>query len=298
MGVIFPGHGPSVEENGDLTVSDMLSRPTSITSYISDLAAQDFFLDTIYATVGGVTGGAILFEKVTAADLVGVGEAGNVSPGGEFPFIGQPSSAPQVAPVQKIGGKFAVTDEAVKRNNPVQIMQGSQRLANTVRRGMTKAGINALKDALVGLDSPLTHTSVGWAASGNRKAADRKGNNDPAADFVKVDLLANNSDLGISYDTWIVNPADYANFRIAYGTEANDVLDAYGVTLVPSRQVEAGSGYAVAAGQVGVMGVESPLSSETWRDHKTQSTLVQSWVTPAFAVTNPLAIVKIEGLGS
>ena len=52
------------------------------------------------------------------------------------------------------------------------------------------------------------------------------------------------------------------------------------------------------SGMVGVMGVESPISTETWRDASTQTTWSQTWATVAFGVTDPLAMVKLNGLSA
>ena len=118
----------------------------------------------------------------------------------------------------------------------------------------------------------------------------------------KTDLVMKVSPKGRLYQVYLgdkfLNPADYANFQLFYGTEASDILSAYGLTVFSTPLVAAGTGYAVAAGQVGVMGLESPLSTETWREERIQSVWTQSWVTPAFAVTNPLSIVKISGLSA
>lgn len=297
MSISYPLSAPEVRE-GDITIDLMLKEPTRITRYVSDLSTQGFFIDQVFST-SGVSGGALLYDQLLVNDLYAIGDPGIVSPGGEFPMVEHPDREPKVAKVQKIGGKFAVTDEAVKRNNPVMFQQGATRLANSIRREVHKLGLKALEDSLGAIgDKAITLTSAGWAAPTKTAKNAQTPAGAPVKDFIDLRLAAEQTDLGISYDTLILNPADYANFQLFYGTEAGAILSSFGLRVFSTPLVAAGEGYAVAAGQVGVMGLESPLSTETWREERIQSVWTQSWVTPAFAVTNPLSIVKISGLSS
>ena len=297
MSITYPLDAPTVAEGG-ITVDLMLNEPARITRYISDLSTQKFFVDQIFSTAG-VSGGALLYDQLLVNDLYTTIDPGIVSPGGEFPMVEQPDREPKVAKVKKIGGKFAVTDEAVKRNNPVMLQQGAQRLANTIRRDVHKLGIAALEEGIAAAgDKALSLTSVGWSGTTKTAKSAQTPAGAPIKDFIDLQLKADATDLGVTFDTLILNPADYANFQLFYGTEASDILSAYGLTVFSTPLVAAGTGYAVAAGQVGVMGLESPLSTETWREERIQSVWTQSWVTPAFAVTNPLSIVKISGLSA
>ena len=98
----------------------------------------------------------------------------------------------------------------------------------------------------------------------------------PAADFAKVQLLADQKELGVVFDTWILNPIDANDFNIVYGENANQVLANHGIRFITSNRITAGTAYVIESGNVGQMRLEKPLSTETWREQGTQRTWVQS----------------------
>ena len=50
--------GPPTLSGNELTIDTMLNQPTRITNMIMDLSLQRFIIDRIFASAGGVTGGA------------------------------------------------------------------------------------------------------------------------------------------------------------------------------------------------------------------------------------------------
>jgi hypothetical protein len=115
----------------------------------------------------------------------------------------------------------------------------------------------------------------------------------PAADFAKVQLLADQKELGVVFDTWILNPVDANDFNIVYGENANQVLANHGIRFITSNRITPGVAYVIESGNVGQMRLEKPLSTETWREQGTQRTWVQSDVRPVFVITNPYSIAKV-----
>lgn len=293
--IAYPLGAPSVKDGG-ITVDLMVNEPTRITRYLADMSMEGFFIDKIFST-SGISGGALLYDQLLVNDLYTTNDVGVVSPGGEFPMVEQPNRQPKVATPQKIGGKFAITDEARKRNNPLLLQQGVQRLANTIRRKMHEQGIKALNDALTELGGDaLTMVSTGWTTPTTTKAGDKVAAKEPTQDFIKAGLLAEQTDLGVEFDTWLVNPAQKAALMTYYGANYQQALSAWGVSIESSKLIPEGEALVVASGQVGAMALESPLTTETWDERRIQSTWIQSFVTPAFAVTNPMSIVKVTGL--
>src|SRR3954465_11831237 len=61
--------GPPTISGTKISVDLMLKQPTRITRMIMDMTAQRFVADRIFASGGGVTGGAVVFDSVEANDL-------------------------------------------------------------------------------------------------------------------------------------------------------------------------------------------------------------------------------------
>ncbi len=289
----YPYAGPTV--SGDsITVKTMLAQPTRITKYLSDIRLRNFVSPMIFSSTSGVSGGAVIYDQVTLNDLFSTRDVQNVEPGAEFPIVTSDNAVPLVAQVEKYGGKFFVTDEARDRNDGGVIQREGRKLMNTIIR-KTDAKAIATLDATLTANS-RTMTGLNW---GNVVTAGTSASNAsawPAADFSKAQLVADTDELGVSFNLWVVNPAQKAQFSLVYGSGAQAVLDAYNVRMEASNRVAAGTAYVVEAGQVGEIRLEKALSTETWREPETQRTWVQSDVRPVMFVTNPYSALKVTGL--
>jgi hypothetical protein len=141
-------------------------------------------------------------------------------------------------------------------------------------------------------------TSTSWADAAALTLTTTANNLLPAADFAELDKRAANLRLGNKYNLWIVNPQEAANFDIIYGGNASAVLARYGVSMVATPLVTAGTAYAVQEGQVGQVRYEQPLQTVTYREERIEATWTQSSVRSVYAVTNPYNAVKITGLAA
>jgi hypothetical protein len=283
----------------NISVDLMLNEPTRITKYLSDLTLRGYWADKVFTPNGGVSGGAILYTQLTQNDLFTASgrDVQNVEPGAEFPLVTFDRPVPLVKPVEKFGGKFFVTDEARDRNDPMMIQQGTQRLANTISRRIhtnAVAEIDAQITALGG--SAQTATGNDWSAVVTTGSSATNATGWPAADFSKVQLLADQKELGVQFDTWILNPVNASEFKIAYGNAWQEVLRDNGISFVVTNRVTVGTAYVIESGQVGEMRLEKPLGTETWREQGTQRSWVQSDVRPVFVITQPYGIAKVTGL--
>ena len=287
--------GAPVVSGDQISVATMLAEPTRITNYLSDLTLRGFISPLIFNTGGNVNGGAVVYDQLSLNDLFNTRDVQSVSPGAEFPIVTSDNGVPQVAPVEKFGGKFFVTDEARDRNDGGTIQREGRKLSNTIIRKIDQYSIGIL-DAAVSANASQTVTGVNWGTVVTGGSSQSNAGLWPAADFAKVQLLADTQELGVQFDTWIMNPAQLAQFRLVYGNSWSDVVDAYGITIAQSNRVAAGTAYVVESGQVGDLRMEKPLSTETWREAKTQRTWVQSDCRPVAYVTNPFGVVKITGL--
>jgi hypothetical protein len=285
--------------NGNLiTVDLMLKEPTRITQYLSDLTLQKFWADRIFASAGGVSGGALLYSQLMANDLYTDRDVQNVEPGAEFPIVTSSRPEPKLAVVEKFGGKFPVTDEARDRNDPTLLQQESQKLAFTMNRGIHKRALATLDQSLTATGSDTTFVGNSWADAAALTLTTTSNAALPAADFAKAQLKAETFELGSEFDLWIVNPQEMLNFQTVYGDRWRDVLNNWGVDMISTNRVTAGEAFVVAERQVGQFRLEKALSTETWRDPEVESTWVQSSVRPLFAVTNPYSVLKVTGLAA
>lgn len=292
--VSYPYAQPSVN-GSNVTVSTMLAQPTRITRYLSDLPLRNFISGLIFANTGGVTGGGVIYDQLTLNDLFNTRDVQNVEPGAEFPIVTSENGEPKFAPVEKYGGKFFVTDEARDRNDGGVIQREGRKLINTIQRKTDQKAIAALDAAISGIPSQ-TVVGKNWNNVVTAGTSTSNATLWPAADLAAIQLLADQQELGVTFDLLIVNPAQFAQFNLLYGNDVGAVLDGYGVRMVASNRVAAGTAYAVAAGQVGEIRVEKPLTTETWRENATQRTWVQSDIRPVIFVTDPYSVVKVTGL--
>lgn len=294
----YPLGAPTISGN-NISVDIMLQQPTRITRYLSDLALRGFWADQVFTPGGGVTGGAILYTQLTSNDLFVSADRDvqNVEPGAEFPIVTFDRPVPITKQVEKFGGKFFVTDEARDRNDPMMLQQGSQRLANTINRRIHTNAVNEI-DAQITALGGSAQTVVGndWSATVTGGSSQSNATAWPAADFAKVQLVADQKELGVQFDTWILNPVNANEFRLVYGNEWNAVLADAGIKFIVTNRVAVGTAYVFEGGQVGQMRVEKGLSTETWREQGTQRTWVQSDIRPVFIITNPYGIAKVTGL--
>jgi hypothetical protein len=294
----YPLAAPTVSGN-NITVDLMLNQPTRINRYLSDLTLRGYWADKVFSPGGGVSGGAILYTQLTQNELFvsSTRDVQNVEPGAEFPLVTFDRPTPLTKQVEKFGGKFFVTDEARDRNDPMMLQQGAQRLANTINRRIHTNAVNEIDAQITALGgSAQTATGNDWSAVVTTGSSATNAPGWPAADFSKVQLLADQKELGVQFDTWILNPVNANEFKIAYGNEWRSVLDDSGISFVVTNRVTAGTAYVIESGQVGQMRLEKPLSTETWREQGTQRTWVQSDVRPVFVITNPYGIAKVTGL--
>src|SRR3954469_22697122 len=121
--------GPPVISGTTITVDTMLNQPTRVTRMIMDLTLQRFIADRVFASAGGVSGGAVVYDQAILNELYTDRDVQRVAPGEEFPIITSSRQAPKLAQVEKWGGKVFVTDEARDRNNSVALTNQLRQLS-------------------------------------------------------------------------------------------------------------------------------------------------------------------------
>lgn len=292
---------PARVEDGAITVDLFVQEPTRLSNYVAQLTAANLVSQFLFTSTAA-KGGAIMYDRLVknrsdAAQLPGV-----IAPGAEFPLIGTGEGVPVVDPVVKTGGKFEVTREAQKRNDPVLLQRGAQRVANTMVKDIDARAFSVISATLEGVDGSLSYQSKGWKAAGNVAAAQKTavtGEGQIIDDIEEAKLLVEETGLGYTADTLVLRPRTAKALRTALGLNNwKQTLDTLGVELLvtQSKALADGDGLLMQRGAVGVMGVEDPISTDNEYIKATQKTVFYTWATMAFGVTDPFSVVKLTNL--
>jgi hypothetical protein len=298
--VAHPLAAPTV--NGNLiSVDTMLKSPKRITKMIMDMTLQRFVADRIFASGGGVTGGAVIYDSVEANDLYTTRDVERVAPGAEFPIITSARRAPGVAEVEKWGGKVWISDEARDRNDSILFTNQMRQLGNTIVRKINARAIQVLEAMFSANPTRVvpskSQAAGGWDAVTPYGATPTAPGAWPAADFAMAAEIAETDELGIRFDLWILNPGNYTDLLILYGGDGiQELLSTLGLEIYVTNRVPLNTAYVVAQRQVGQMMVEQPLGTETWREPNRQRTWTQSSVRPLMFADNRFAALKVTNL--
>jgi hypothetical protein len=288
--------GPPTISGTTFSIDLALQNPTRVlTPMVLDLSRQRFFVDRAFASAGGVTGGAVIYDVVVYPDLYADRDVERVEPGTEFPIVSFSRRAPAAAVVEKWGGKFYFLDEARDRNQISEFTKAMRQLSNTIVRKINQRGIQIL-EAFITANSRSV-AGVSWGSVNTTYASGSNWPLFPARDFAKADLIAEQEEMDMDYNLWILNPTEMFNLEGIYGDKLGALLDSYDVDIFVTNRQTAGQAYALAENQVGEMRVEKPLSTETWRDpNGKEQTWVQSSVRPLMYANNSFAVLKFTGL--
>ncbi len=296
----FPYGVPSVGgvPPTQITLDFLLQDPGRVTRAIANIALQRFYVDKIFAPSGPITGGAVIYEQATQNELYANRDVGKVEPGESFPVVGFDRLGLKTAQVEKFGGKFPVTDEARRRNQLGRVNRAILQLSNTITRKTQQRCLTELQAAITANGRTAIGTS--WSGAAGTANINRVPTVGPLADLTTVEQSNAVQELGYVYDYAIMNPVQWRFFRLAAGGQADDaraMLADSGITdvWVTNRKL-AGTVYWLAQRQVGELGYEVPLATETWRDPEgKQQDWYQSSVLPIMYVTDPFAILETTG---
>lgn len=287
--------GPPTVTGTQITVEMMLNQPVRITRMISDLSLQRFIADRVFSNGGGVTGGAVIYDVAEANELYATRDIERIAPGAEVPLITGEERVPKVAEVEKWGGKVFITDEARDRNNSAKFTRLMRQMTNTIVRKINARCIEELTNAITAYSQ--TTTGHDWGAVITTGGSATSAANWPLADFALASQMAEEDELGITYDLVLLNPQEYTQLIILYGALGlRTLLNELGYSVYVSNRVPAGTAYFLASGQVGEMRIEKALGTETWRDPDHERTFAQSTVRPLFFIDNPYAVLRFTGL--
>lgn len=287
--------GPPTVSGNLITVDLALANPTIVTRQIQDMTLQKFIAERVFASAGGVTGGAVLYEQATTNDIYLNRDVDGIEPGGEYPIVSATRPAPLVAQVEKWGGKFAITDEARVRNDLGLLNNQIKKLSNTIVRKLNQRAIQELETSITA--SSQSGAGVNWHTALSDSYTTLTPAALPVADIAHVQNLADTMELGVEFNGLLVNPNEYAVLmQLANGPLGAKMSD-WGITDVyASNRVVAGTAYVYEQNAVGEMRMEQELATEAWREQGTDRSWFKSSVRPVMYVTNPYAVYKLTGL--
>jgi hypothetical protein len=278
------------------TVDWYLENPTRITRMLSDLTKQRFLADKVFASGGGVTGGAVIYDELTLNELYATRDFEKVEPGMEVPILTSDRQQPKMARVEKWGGKVWISDEARDRNASAAFAMQIRQLGNTIVRKLNQRVIEVLDASIAASGQTVVGRNWATATDVGPDASTTTRQNMPLRDFALAQRMADEDELGVRYTLWIINPQEFANLVTLYDAGLDALLRRMNIDLYVSNRVTAGTAYVVAGRSTGEMRVEQPLRTRSWREEGRERTWVQSTVRPVMFVTNPYSVLKFTGL--
>lgn len=289
--------GAPVINNNQISVDLAYKQPGRITKRLSDLTLQQFIAPELFSSSGASTAaGAIIYDVIRINELYTKNDVEQRGPSDEYTIVQGERTQPEVAKSEDWGGKFWMSDEAVKRNDTAQMDRLTTQLANTLVRKINQRTVAVLEAVITSLGGAGVVPGHDWGNVTLTGTTPTPNNERPFADIINAQLAADVEELGYTYNVWVVNPQQYADLRIAYGPELDTILRDGEISMFRSNRVTAGTAYAAVRGGVGFLDYEQQLQTETWREPKTKQNWVQTSVLPIMGVTDPYAVKKVTGL--
>lgn len=292
----YPAHADY--SNGVISVDEALNNPTVITERIAEVAARDLLVETIFATDSTpVTGGAVIYSKTTEKNFYTENDVTARQPGDEYGVVYRERPVAELARVEDYGGKFAISDEARRRNNNIEFDNDVTALANTVTRKLNQRAIETVLAAEAAAETNTgAHLGKTWGEV--RIDGDpvqiTPPNDRPLAMVAGLMAFAESKELGITYTKMLVSPRTKAEMLTVYGDKLSTVLGTFGLELLVSPHVADNRNYLVDPHKAGFVKFEEPLTVTTWRDEHHRQTWVQAYAMPVMGITMPAAIAVIE----
>ncbi|SKS14173.1 Uncharacterised protein [Mycobacteroides abscessus subsp. bolletii] len=294
--VAYPLGAPVINDN-KISVDLAYKQPGRITKRLSDLTLQKFIAPELFSSSGAsTTAGAIIYDVIRINELYTKNDVEQRGPSDEYTIVQGERTQPEVAKSEDWGGKFWMSDEAIRRNDRAQMDSLTTQLANTLVRKINQRTVAVLDAVIASLGGAGVIPGHDWGnvtLTGNNPTPNK---DRPFADIITAQLAADVEELGYVYNVWVVNPRQYADLRIAYDDKLESVLKDADIQIFRSNRVTPGTAYAAVRGGVGFLDYEQMLSTETWRTPETKKNWVQSSVLPIMGVTDPYAVKKVTGL--
>jgi hypothetical protein len=292
-----------------VVVDDVINDPERITRDVAALTMQRFYMDRIFTSGGGLTGGALLFERPNplATDLYGEREPKEVQPGQVFPLQTFTRGVPMMAKPKKIGNKWFMVKEAVKRNDTGLLRRRITQTVNTLRRRIEQLGLAELA-AVVTAESRF-RTGTSWSTYAGLAPNVRTGTTGPVSDIFATIAAVDLEERGHALDSMLMHPNQAVSVMQAYpGMTLQQVFSAASSSefgggiqnIYVTPRHAAGVATLFESGQVGEWRNEFPLEQETEWEGPASGGRQRWWyqwsISPLFAVTDQFAVIELRGI--
>jgi hypothetical protein len=294
-----------------ITIDELLEEPERITRDVADIAMERFYMDRVFTVGGGLTSGSVLFERPNplATDLYGEREPKEVAPGAVFPLQTFARGVPMLARPKKIGNKWPVTKEAIKRNNTRYIARQITQTANTIRRRIENMGIAELQAVVTATTRFMNGTD--WSAYAGTAWNSRVGTSGPTADIMAAWAAVDLEQRGHNLDSIILHTTNAMEALQAF--PGMTLAQIFGQALDPMGSATSinnvfvtprytlGRALLYESGQVGEWRNEFPLEEETEWEGPASTTGAQRWwyqwsISPMFFVDDQFSMMELRGL--
>lgn len=290
--------------NNEIRIDELLNDPIRVTRMIADIAEQDFYMDEVFDLAGGVEGGATIFERPpsVATDLYASRDVKEIAPGDTYPLLTFERGVPMLARPTKLGGRWFVTKEAIKRNNSRLVGKYITASANTLNRKVELRGVAELQ-AVITAETRYANASS-WADFAALTVQNRTGTGSPLFDISSIQGAADAEERGHKYDSILLNTQEWVNLIAIYSTAANvrDVLAEAGITnVIVSHRYPAGKALLFEKGALGELRFEFGLEEKvTEEGADSQAGADRTWyqfsISPSMFVDDQFAMWEMRGL--
>lgn len=298
--VTFP-LGPPTVSGTTITVDQALNQPTRITRDIAQLADQRFAAARVFSPVGGIQGGALLYELPPSIQTDLFAERGfqEVAPGEEAPILTFLRGVPVVARPRKLMGKWPVTKEARARNDQRLIQRAMVQTANTIALTLDAMATSVLNAAITGNTRTLAGQS--WATAAGTTMTTRSGTNQASSDLLAARRLVEMEQRGHDLNGALIHPnqeLSLSQAALAIGVSVDAIFASAGITeWFSTPRVTAGTAILYDRGNVGGWANEFPLQQIVWQVPETDNTTWYQWsVSPAMFIDDPFGLVQLTGI--
>lgn len=291
-----PPGSPTITDDIE-SISVFLRTPPYVQRRMESLLTQRFLTPQIFSRGPNATGGAVVYDQVTANDLFLGRDVQNIVPGAEIPLLTEAKPTPKVAAVDKYGGRVKISQEAVDRNDYGRLNRALTQLENTIVKKVDTQGMAVLNAApLLTYAFPATFA----AATTSFQIIDY---------LLAAKLLGVQTEMPYTYGTLLLNPkqalrmqglgikdkllGEQAQENIVRGSTIGRILD---FDIYMSNYVPDGTGYWIDRNQIGAISDEVPLATASYYREEYESWFVQGTRRFVPYVTDPLAGIKMTGL--
>lgn len=311
---------PSV--NGTQITIDMLlaNNGSIVARAIRDLALENFPWGQVFSPAGKIVGGSQLHEQATINDLYPKDDVERIEPGDSYPRIQFNRLGLLTSQVEKFGGEFVVPDESSIRTRPGYVTRRAMQLSNVIVRKTNMRAMSELDAAITAFSRTVTGTS--WLDALALTLTEVAPSLMPVSDLADIQAANEEAELGYIYDFGIFHPSDYALlYKLTGNAEGvRELLAGVGINgfFTTMRQTagtvkflqrqmvgemgyeDAAPGFTVTTGNSpsAPAGTQAPIqiATKVYREEGNDQDVVKAHVKPIVYVTDPFAIVELDGI--